>query len=291
MGALAGGMMSSGKLLMLVNFFPPAGGGGVYRPLSFVKYLSRMGWEITVVTPKPGEFWISDPSLEKQVPAGVRVVRTGSLSAGRLLGIVRGKGRAAASGSRPSGAFELLRRAGEFVLLPDTYTGWRPFAVRAALALCRRERFDVLYSTSPPDSTHLAAMEVASREGLPWLVDFRDPWIALHLRDPVTAVHRRILEGMERRVVTGADTVVVTTRWQEDELRGRVPSGRVVRIPNGYDEEDFEGSAEDPGGAPMRITHCGMLTLGRRSRVFLEGLSRFLESTPRAANRLDTRGR
>ncbi|MCK4548637.1 MAG: group 1 glycosyl transferase, partial [Candidatus Krumholzibacteria bacterium] len=82
--------MSSRKLLMLINFFPPSGGGGVYRPLSFVKYLSRMNWNITVVTPKPGEFWISDSSLEEQIPEGVRIVRTSSLSAGRMLGMLRG---------------------------------------------------------------------------------------------------------------------------------------------------------------------------------------------------------
>ena len=72
------------NLLMLINFFPPAGGGGVYRPLSFVKYLSRAGWRITVVTPKPGEFWITDPTLEAQVPESVRVVRTPSISAQRV---------------------------------------------------------------------------------------------------------------------------------------------------------------------------------------------------------------
>jgi hypothetical protein len=32
----------------------------------------------------------------------------------------------------------------------------------------------------------------------------------------------------------------------------------------------------------MLITHCGMLTLGRRSRTFLEGLSRFFEDVPEA---------
>jgi glycosyltransferase involved in cell wall biosynthesis len=275
-------MMSSRKLLMMINFFPPAGGGGVYRPLSFVKYLSRTGWGITVVTPKPGEFWINDPSLERQIPAGVRVIRTGSLSASRILGNLRGR----RAGARSSGGFELMRRAGESFLLPDTYTGWRPFAVSEALRLCRNERFDALYSTSPPDSTHLAALKVARRTGLPWLADFRDPWISLYLRDPVSAVHRSILEGMERRVEHGADTIVVTTRWQQDELSRSVPSCNVVRIPNGYDEEDFTSEPQRPPGGPLLITHCGMLTLGRRSRVFLEGFSRFLTAVPEANGRI-----
>ncbi len=274
--------MPSRKLLMLINFFPPAGGGGVYRPLSFVKYLSRMGWDITVVTPKPGEFWISDTTLEKQIPGGVRVVRTGSFSAGRILGRLRGRGVGERAGARSSGIFELLRRTGESFLLPDTYTGWRPFAVREAMRLCRGERFDALYSTSPPDSTQLAALKVAARTGIPWLADFRDPWISLYLRDPVSGAHRRILEGMERNVALGADTVAVTTRWQKEMLSRSVPSCNTVRIPNGYDEEDFTAETEGPPDGPLRITHCGMLTLGRRSRVFLEGMSRFLASVPGA---------
>ena len=274
--------MLSRKLLMLINFFPPAGGGGVYRPLSFVKYLSRMGWDITVVTPKPGEFWISDPSLEKQVPEGVRVVRTGSLSAARMLGAIHGRRKDVRASLRPSGRFEAMRRFGELFLLPDTYIGWQPFAVKAASRLCREEKFDALYSTSPPDSTQLAALKVSSRFGIPWLADFRDPWISLYLRDSVSAAHRRILEGMERRVAQGADTVAVTTGWQQETLSGKVPSCNAVRIPNGYDEEDFAGETDGPPDGPLQITHCGMLTIGRRSHTFLEGLSRFLASVPGA---------
>jgi glycosyltransferase involved in cell wall biosynthesis len=271
---------------MLINFFPPAGGGGVYRPLSFVKYLSRMGWEITVVTPKAGEFWISDPTLERQIPDGVRVVRTGSLSASRILGAFRGRKQGDRAGVRSSGRFEAMRRAGETLLLPDTYTGWRPFAIREALRLCRAERFDAIYSTSPPDSTHLAALKVAGKTGIPWLADFRDPWISLYLRDPVTPAHRKILERMERRVLLGADAVTVTTKWQEERIGGVAPGRRVVRIPNGYDEEDFAGETPGPPDTPMRMTHCGMLTLGRRSNVFLDGLARFIDRVPGARDEL-----
>jgi glycosyltransferase involved in cell wall biosynthesis len=280
-------MMSSRKLLMLINFFPPAGGGGVYRPLSFVKYLSRMGWDITVVTPKPGEFWISDPSLEQQIPEGVRVERTGSLSAGRILGKLRGRRPAGRAGSRSSGGFGMLRRIGEIFLLPDTYIGWRPFAVRRALQLCREESFDAIYSTSPPDSTQLAALKVVAGTGIPWLADFRDPWISLYLRDPVSEAHRRVLEGMERKVALEADTAVVTTKWHKEMLTGIAPSCNVVRIPNGFDEEDFSSETEGPPDGPLRIAHFGMLTLGRRSRVFLEGLSRFLCSVPEARGNIE----
>lgn len=259
------------KILMLINFFPPAAGGGVYRPLSFVRYLSRHSWDVTVVTPERGESWILDSTLEGKVPAGVRVIRTKSLSGQRILNTA-GKSRGG-GGRRSSSGFGLLRRLGEYFVLPDTYAGWIPFAAREASRLCESESFDVLYSTSPPDSTHLAAVRLSKRYSIPWVADFRDPWIALHLRDSPTPFHRKFHEKGERQAAD-ADAVLVTTDWQRSMLLERYPGARVVKIANGYDEEDFEGLEEvRPQGGPMRILHCGMLTLGRRSDPFIEGLS------------------
>ncbi len=254
----------------------------MYRPLAFVKYLSRLSWDVTVVTPRPGEFWISDPDLEKQIPLSVRVVRTPSLSAPRFLHAAGKAGRGGGS-RRSSRGFGFLRRLGEYFLVPDTYVGWVPFAVRAASNLIRSERFDVLYSTSPPDSTHLAAHIIARRFSIPWAADCRDPWVALYLRNPATPLHRALNRRMER-AVAGADRVLVTTSWHEERLRSAYPGIHVERIPNGYDEEDFmqAGTACRPGGAFI-IVHCGMLTLGRSSRPFLEGLARLVRRSPAVA--------
>ncbi|HVO76634.1 MAG TPA: glycosyltransferase family 4 protein [Candidatus Bathyarchaeia archaeon] len=280
MDALCGQSRSMRRILMIINFFPPAGGGGVYRPLSFVKYLSRLSWEVTVVTPRPGEFWISDPGLEREIPSSVRVVRTSSLSGFRLLGKLGG---ARGGPRRSSGRFEALRRFGELFLIPDTYAGWVPFAARAAADLCRRERFDVLYSTSPPDSSHLVARRVARAFRVPWVADFRDPWINLYLRRPPTAMHRALHERLERSV-SRADLVLVTTEAHERLFAGKYPSSKIERIPNGFDEEDF---APDPGtpppDGPFTLTHCGMLTMGRSARPFLEGFAALKSRSPAVA--------
>ncbi|MDD3642141.1 MAG: glycosyltransferase [Candidatus Krumholzibacteria bacterium] len=268
--------MPGPRLLMMINFFPPAGGGGVYRPLSFVRHLARAGWEITVVAPRPGEFWIEDESLVELIPQEVRVVRTPSLSPTRLLNR-RGRG-----GRRSSSRFGALRGLSELALLPDPYVGWVPFAAAAANRLCRAERFDAIYSTSPPDSTHLAAARAAKRHRIRWVADFRDPWISLYLKDPPTPLHRFLHRRMERLVATRADEVVAVTAWQAGEIERRY--GRAARlIRNGYEEEDFADELPAPGaGGPLTITHCGMLTLGRRARTFLEGLALFLEREPSA---------
>lgn len=263
------------KLLMIINFFPPTAGGGVYRPLSFVKYLSRASWEVTVVTPRPGEFWINDPELESQIPPGVRIIRTGSLSGQRALNMLaRGRSK------RSSGRFGLLRSMGELLLVPDTYVGWVPFASSAASRLCREEQFDLVYSTSPPDSSHLVGRRVSRRFGLPWVADFRDPWISLHLRRPPTPLHSSWHRRLERGIME-ASVVLVTTRWHGELLRKSFPEARIEIVPNGFDDEDFEGlqGIERPP-RPFTILHCGMLTLGRSIGPFLDGLSIFLEEHP-----------
>ena len=278
--------MKEKRILIIVNFFPPGGGGGVYRPLSFVKYLARFSWEVTVLTPKPGEFWISDTGLEDQIPDNVNVIRTFSLSASRLLNVF-GKKNKDDQSKRSTGGFELLRRLGEFALFPDTYVGWAPFAYRAASRLCREKDFDIILSTSPPDSTHLPAGRISRKFDIPWVADFRDPWISLYLRNPVTAVHRMLNQKMEEKTAA-ADRVLVTTDWQRDKLLELYPGCRVEKIPNGYEEEDF-GGLEDISPDPARFTilHTGMLTLGRRSKSFLEGVSLFLGRREEAAGLLN----
>src|ERR1041385_882168 len=39
-----------------------------------------------------------------------------------------------------------------------------------------------MLSSSPPDSVHLAAADVARQTGVPWVADFRDPWVGALLR-------------------------------------------------------------------------------------------------------------
>lgn len=256
---------------MLIPFFPPMGGGGVYRPLSFVRHLPEHGWRITVVTPAGDAYWIRDESLVERVPADTRVIRTQTWSGQAWLS--RGR-RGRASAKRSSRGFGVVRRVASAVMLPDSYVGWVPFAVRAALEVIETDHVDALYSTSPPESTHLAGFKVHRASGLPWVADFRDPWMNLHLLDTPSLLHREMHRRMEKRVVTNAGVVVVTTMWNERALRAVYPSANVVRISNGYEGGEMTGSDTVPAAAPLRIVHAGMLTQRRSATPFLEALAR-----------------
>lgn len=280
------------RLLMIVPFFPPMAGGGVYRPLSFVKYLERFGWRTTVIAPRGDAFWIRDDRLESQIPDSCDVIRTATLSGQALLARLRGRSgpafprdeiapNRAATQRRSSGGFNLARRIASFFLIPDTYVGWRPYAARAAREAVENESFDAIYSTSPPETSHLIARDVHRRTGLPWVADFRDPWMNLYLFKPPTPLHAALHRRLERRVCREAH-VVVTTRWHEDQIKRSYPGARgVARISNGYDAVEVKSvEALRPVKERFRIIHAGMLTQKRTAEPFLRGLRRFLVERP-----------
>ncbi len=276
------------QLLMIVPFFPPMAGGGVYRPLSFVKYLELYGWQATVVTPKGDAFWIRDEGLTAQVPKSCDVVRTRVMSGQALLaGLRRAKGRPGATSKRSSRLFSFMRRVAAGVLLPDTYVGWYPYALKAAIEAAGKKSFEALYSTSPPETSHLIALRIHDATGLPWVADFRDPWMNLYLLPPPTRLHAALHRRMEKRVCRRAHAVV-TTLWQESLLRERYPFLKsVTRIPNGYDGFEVE-SVKDLAPEPGRfhMLHAGMLTQKRSALPFLRGLKMFLDGRPDARRRV-----
>ena len=107
------------RVLVLAYYFPPVGGAGVQRTLKFVKYLSALGWDATVISTRSRAYGARDESLSRRFPR-----RPGSCAPPRY--------RSPATSGTPSTALELMRLRA-FVLWPDGGLGWMPFAFLAAL--------------------------------------------------------------------------------------------------------------------------------------------------------------
>ncbi len=280
-------------LLLVSHFFPPMGGGGVQRVTKFVKYLAPNGWRTTVVCGRPEDYWMRDETLAREVPESARVMATAAASGLSLLRRARGgRGPDAGTSARSARGFGILRKAAAWFLVPDSYLGWRPFALRAARDVLRDDPPDALMSSGPPETNHLVAATLHRESGTPWLADFRDPWFALHLYPAPTAWHRARHRKMEAEVLREADCVVATTTWLRDLLRERAPGKREIYvIRNGYDPDDFvdvENAAQQSGATRgnsatkpvLRLAHTGMLTLTRSARGLLEGLQQLYARRP-----------
>src|SRR3989344_6362745 len=68
------------KVLIITYYWPPSGGPGVQRWLKFTKYLRDFNIEPIIVTVEADKasYTVLDPSLEKQIPKGIKIERTSS---------------------------------------------------------------------------------------------------------------------------------------------------------------------------------------------------------------------
>ena len=258
------------RLLVLTYYWPPSGGAGVQRCLKWVKYLSEFGVAATVVTVDAAQatYPVRDASLEAEVPAGVRVIRTPTSepfeSYKKLTGRAVPYGGFANEG-KPGLVQQALRFVRGNLFIPDPRRGWNKHALRAVEALLAAgETFDAVLTSSPPHSTQLIGLELQRRHGLRWLADLRDPWTDiyyykdLHHTPPAAWLDARY----ERRVLTRADAVLVTSPETERLFRAKLPglaAGKIHVLPNGYDAPDF-GQPSQPPTDCFRITHTGTIT-------------------------------
>jgi glycosyltransferase involved in cell wall biosynthesis len=256
------------RLLIISFYFPPAGGAGVRRPLKLATHLPELGIETHVLAPTDPRWIHSDPELE--LPAGARVHRSrylgprGRLPAEELFGL-RGLAR--------------LRRQATLMprrlLLPDENAPWLATALPAALRIVRRERIDVVLTTSPPSSLHLIGAAVKRLTGARWIADLRDSIVAKPDRRYERALVRVKERGHRRvalRVARRADAVVCVTPTIAEEMRALGARGEIAVIPNGADFDDFAQVAYEPSKR-FRITHTGSFFGGRDPRPFLSALA------------------
>jgi len=127
------------RILVFAYFFPPLGGAGVQRVVKFAKYLPAEGWDPTIVTARSADYWMADESLGAELGPRVRIVRTPAPTGLTLLRRLAPRQAGQARTLRASvGAIRRLRGLSSWLLLPDSYVGWVPFARRAGERLLAR---------------------------------------------------------------------------------------------------------------------------------------------------------
>jgi glycosyltransferase involved in cell wall biosynthesis len=278
------------RLLLVAYYFPPAAGGGVARALSFARYLPLHGWQVTVVCADPESAPLTDPSRELRLPEGVEVIRVSmprALALGRRA--VLGEGAA-----RSSGLYRWARGWSSWALVPDSFVPWRAAAARAVLDRMMQGDVTALLTTSPPDTVHLVGLSARSAIDVPWIADFRDPWVGLTYKRPPTPWHAARQRQLRASILRNADWLLATTRASAELLRSLVGPARASRVrlvANGWEADvPDRGSGEPPSKGPLRIVYTGTLWDVPATRACLEGLSRALAQARGAALELQLVG-
>lgn len=233
------------SVVLIAPEFPPSNTAGAHRPRLFAKHLPAFGWTPTVVTIRrdliEGPL---DPLLESLVDPGLDVVRTTALPV------------------RP------IRIIGDI--------GLRTLVSHARLlnSMARRGALDAVVLFGPPWFSFVHGPLVRRLSGVPYLVDYIDPWIS-----DWTTAHRFMSKGwfyhhaaraIEPRVLKLASHVTAVSQGILNDLRVRYPwlrSDRMSAMPYGAEPDDLDASARlgvmppdfRPGNGEVNICFTGAL--------------------------------
>lgn len=228
------------------------GGPAVQRPAKWVKYLFRMGWDITVVTASDYPYHHSeDPVLEKEIRGCAEVIRIPFTTSANLV-------------SRVAYRFGLKGFArlvmDDFLDFPDHMRHWCRKAEPIVESMIKK-KFDALITTCLPASLNLLGARIRSRFCLPWFADFRDELAELPGH---TKTKSRRLRRIEALTAGTADGLIFAhpgvARYFGE--RYAVPHQKMLELPNGFDPEDFSDlgahiSKPSSESTEMLIRHVG----------------------------------
>lgn len=250
----------SKRVLMIANQFPPMGGSGVQRSAKFAKYLPKFGWESVVFT-RECKGGLNDASLLKDIPDDLEIIRTKPYDLTQLKFPLNIPGK-------------IVSRK---FLIPDADVIWYKKNKEQLLDYVRKNKIDVIYSTSYPYSDHLLGLYIKKHlKDIPWVVDFRDEWCNNpYILDMGYSKFRIKLERkMEAEVVNNCDYFITNTPLMlKNFLKDYDIEDKSYVIPNGYDEEDFQELDHTyVKKEKFVITYSGSMYGRRKPDYFLEAV-------------------
>jgi hypothetical protein len=273
------------KVLVISYYFPPIGIAGALRPVKFVKYFVRLGWNPIVVTCTPKNYYAKDEYLltEAEIP-GVKVIRTkgrkNNLLGGRKLKALPNEGRR-----------QFYCKLRKLFRIPDPQISWKKKAFRLASDILDTEKIDIIYATAPPFTDLLVAAELKKKYGIPLVIDYRDSWLYSPDNFYPTNFYRFANMKKELEVLRIADETITVNRRIKEYIIENYPNikhGDINIIPHGFDQDEIKQNLSQlPRTNKMRFTHAGTFFGNQTPKYFMQGLSIAFKKRPELSAKIE----
>ncbi len=250
------------RVLIVSYYFPPLGFSGALRGYYLALFLNRKGYDVTVVTTGDVKYPAYDTSLK--LPENINVIRLKTSDPQKYFS---GKGK---------GQMGILRKINAHIFPLDNKIIWVPTLKREIDKIANINRPDVMISTSPPPSIHLACMNAAKKYGIKWIADLRDSITDNQLKssNKVTSFFEH---AAEEKIVTEACKITVVTENILSKLRKKYPckKDKFLLVRNGFNAEDFKNSGKFKGEkGKINIAYISRISHLTDIESFLEAMSK-----------------
>ncbi len=277
------------KVLIVTYYWPPAGGPGVQRWLKFATYLPDFNVEPILYIPENPHYPITDESLLKEVPKGIKIYRKPIAEPYKFAAVLSGsKTKRISSGiirtKKQSVLEKILLWIRGNLFIPDARKYWVKPSVDFLTEIIRQEKIDTVITTGPPHSMHLIGLILKQHLNISWIADFRDPWtsIGYHKELRLTKRSQEKHKTLEQLVLTSADKIVVTSNTTKNEF-AQITQKPILVITNGYDTKYQGDTVTDHD---FTISHIGSLLSERNPEILWKVLSGIVKENPNFRERL-----
>lgn len=297
--------------LILSKVFPPLTAVGGQRPAGLACQLVRRGWKVTVVTARSGDSDRVDDRLLNAVPPEVRVLRTAApdlpLLAARLIKRRRIKNRKSAKNSddifsdaskgevrdQDKSQLGFVNKMVDWLSwwlhVPDSCTGWLVPALWTGSVEMLRGRINVIYSTGPVWTSHLAATILSRISNVPLITDFRDPWCGSPFHNIPYGAHRWMNDIFENMVIRRSSRILCAWEGIRNHLIQRYPRRveDIVTVLNGFRREVVNRVKPEVLAPDRRVlVHAGSFYGPRSPIPILVAMKWLKERMPLLAERI-----
>jgi len=254
----------------------------VQRFLKISKYLLECGWQPYVLTVKNGTYPSYDETLVDDIPEKVTVFKTKTIEPFDLLNRLIGKkGKGFSVGLI---GFDhkksLLKRLFVYIranfFIPDARRGWKFFAVKEAKRIITKNDIDIIITTGPPHSTHLIGQKLHKKLKIPWVADFRDPWVNIYYNQIFPRSKHTVKKDqkLETNVLVNANLVTVVSKGLEKEFSDRTQ--KLLTIYNGFDKIDMPEEVFKQPTKKFTISYIGNFKPNQNEVTIWEAFSELM---------------
>lgn len=273
------------KVLIITYYWVPAGGGGVQRWVKFAKYFRDFGWEPVIYTVLNGDYPLLDPSLEKNLPEDIEVIRTPIWEPYEFYNKLTGKEKGEkieANFLSQGKKLDWKKRLAVWIrgnfFIPDARCFWIKPSVKYLSNYLHTHKIDAIISTGPPHTCHRIAYGIKKKFNLPWIVDYRDPWTQIDFYNELqlSAWADRKHKRMEQEVLDTCDIITPIGKTMKEDLHS-LTNTRVEVVTNGYDEEDKKQEGATILDTKFSIVYVGTMNNARDPKVLWSALQELKE--------------
>ncbi len=227
------------NVIIIAYEFYPINSGGSHRPYRMAKYFKENNINPIIITAQDDVLQSKyDESLEYK-NKGFEIYKTPL---------------------EKEGGYSKISKRYYVNIVDDIYLRWKRSLLLTVQEIILSRKVDAVLITCPPFSLTQVLADLKKSLDIPLLLDMRDAWSQWNVSPYATKIHYLLTLSKERKALTLADNVLVTSKVTLQDFIKNHPSverNKFIYVPNSFDDFEIVPNKEKSSKESLNIGYVG----------------------------------